>query len=331
MHTAEEFLALDRLTLGAQVEQGGKEMSTDQLLRRFEETFPVSQVCTVRRDAMLVAYAMLQPQSETCWFVTCFNVHPLYRTSSVLFELFSEFGSLVRRFGIAELKSNVYKTNQLSLSFHRRLGFRVTRENDQAVEMFTTVAEMAANPSIERTFRRLSLLSASPRSESVVTLEPRTRAHAEELFPVLSEARLYDFLDERPPHSVDALRERLARSESRKSPDGSEHWLNWVVRDATGQAAGYVQATVMATLETNVAYFIGSAHWGRGVAYAAVGQMLRLVEAEFGAKRFFVVVERENVRSIRLAARLGFLPASPEQPVERAISPTEILMERVLP
>jgi len=161
MHAVEEFLALDEITLEASVESDGKELSSEQLRQRFEEALVVSQVCTVRRDGRLVAYAMLQPQSNGCWFVTCFNTHPLYRTPPVLLELFSAFGALVQRFGIAELRSNVYKTNVLSLSFHKRLGFRVTRENDLAVEMFTTVAEMTANPSIERTFKRLRLLNAS--------------------------------------------------------------------------------------------------------------------------------------------------------------------------
>ena len=107
--------------------------------------------------------------------------------------------------------------------------------------------------------------------------------------------------------------------------------MNWVVRDQTGQAVGYVQATVEVNLETNVAYFIGSTHWGRGVAYEAVNQMLGLVAAEFGVKLFFVVAERENARSLRLAERLGFAPASSEQSARREISKTEILLEMVLP
>ena len=47
-------------------------------------------------------------------------------------------------------------------------------------------------------------------------LEPRTMAHAEELFPLLAEAALYEFIDEDQPESVDALRRKLARSEPRK-------------------------------------------------------------------------------------------------------------------
>jgi hypothetical protein len=160
MYDVAEFLALDGLTLEASVEADGEVLSAEQLRSRFEEALLVSQICTVRRDSKLVAYAMLHQQSETCWFVTCFNTHPSHRTAPVLLELFSEFDALVQRFGITELRTNVYKTNQLSLSFHKRLGFRITRENSLAVEMFTTVAEMAAARAIGRTFKRLRLPNA---------------------------------------------------------------------------------------------------------------------------------------------------------------------------
>lgn len=155
-------------------------------------------------------------------------------------------------------------------------------------------------------------------------------AHAEELFPVLAEPALYEFIDEEPPESIDALRHKLARSESRKSPDGSEHWLNWVVRDRTGRVAGYVQATVAANRETNVAYLIGSSFWGLGIATEAVAQMLHIVATEFGIKRFIVVAERANIKSIRLAERLGFAEVPPEA-AATAIAATDILMEKVLP
>lgn len=164
-----------------------------------------------------------------------------------------------------------------------------------------------------------------------VTLEPRTMAHAEELFPVLADAALYEFLDEDPPESVAALRLKLARSESRKSPDGSEHWLNWVVRDGSGRVAGYVQATVAANLETNVAYLTGSAFWGRGIATDAVAQMLRIVAAEFSVKRFVIVSERLNSKSVRLAERLGFTEVPTQQATDRVLAPTDILMQKVLP
>jgi uncharacterized protein YhfF/RimJ/RimL family protein N-acetyltransferase len=163
----------------------------------------------------------------------------------------------------------------------------------------------------------------------VVSLEPRTMAHAEALFPVLAEPALYHFIDEAPPTSVQALRDKLARSESRKSPDGTEHWLNWVVRDDTGQVAGYVQATVAANLDTHVAYAIGSAFWGQGLATEAVAQMLRLVAADHGVTRFFIMAERQNTRSVHVAMRLGFAEVAPEEAQRRHIAVTDVLLQKL--
>ena len=163
------------------------------------------------------------------------------------------------------------------------------------------------------------------------TLEPRTAAHAEAMFAVLADPALYEFVEETPPLSVEALRDRFARSESRQSPDGTEHWLNWVVRGASREVAGYVQATVEANLDTNVAYMFGKAHWGRGLATQAVARMLDVVAAEFGVTRFFIVAERANPRSIHVAERLGFAAAPAEVVVRKGIAATDVLMQKRLP
>ena len=162
-------------------------------------------------------------------------------------------------------------------------------------------------------------------------LEPRMAAHAEAVFAVLADPALYEFIDESPPVSVEALRDRFARSESRQSPDGTEHWLNWVVRGASREVAGYVQATVEANLDTNVAYMFGKAHWGQGLATRAVSSMLDAVASEFGVTRFFIVAERANPRSIRVAERLGFAAAPAEVVVRKGIAATDVLMQKRLP
>ncbi len=171
----------------------------------------------------------------------------------------------------------------------------------------------------------------TPRTTSpAITLEPRTAAHAEEVFAVLAEPALYEFIEEDPPVSVEALRQKFLRSESRRSPDGAEHWLNWVVRDASGRVAGYVQATIEASAETNIAYVFGSAFWGRGIASAAVEAMLRILVAEFKVTTLLVVAERRNARSIRLAERLGFTPAPPELRARREVSSGDVLLQRLI-
>jgi RimJ/RimL family protein N-acetyltransferase len=164
-----------------------------------------------------------------------------------------------------------------------------------------------------------------------VTLEPRTAAHAEELFAVLADPALYEFVEEDPPVSVEALRQRFLRSETRRSPDRLEQWLNWVVRDASGQVAGYVQATIEASAETNIAYVFGSAFWGRGIASTAVAAMLRILATEFDVKIFYVVAERANGRSIRLAERLGFSAAPPDVCMRRGVAPHDVMLQWLRP
>lgn len=163
MHSIDEFLELDRLTLEDEVGSDGEVVSEDWLRKRLEEALLTSQVCTVRRNDMLVAYAMLHPQTESRWFVTCFNTHPSYRTAPVLLDLFSAFSALVRRHGIMELRSNVYRTNCQSLAFHKKLGFRVTKENALAVELSSIVEDMISASSFARIFRKLQLLQPPQR------------------------------------------------------------------------------------------------------------------------------------------------------------------------
>ena len=70
---------------------------------------------------------------------------------------------------------------------------------------------------------------------AALTLEPLTVRHADEMFAVLGDPAIYEYENE-PPASLDALRRRYAALESRRSPDGSEGWLNWVIRLPSGAA-----------------------------------------------------------------------------------------------
>lgn len=161
-----------------------------------------------------------------------------------------------------------------------------------------------------------------------VRIEWRLPEHAEALFAVLDDASLYEYVDiEYRPASVVALRALIERNASRKSPDGCEDWLNWIVRDADGELVGYVQATVRANGEANIAYTLGSAHWGRGLAVAAVEQMLALLEADYGVRTHSIVAERANARSVGLARRLRFQEVL-EPSTQHALSPSEILLQR---
>jgi RimJ/RimL family protein N-acetyltransferase len=141
-----------------------------------------------------------------------------------------------------------------------------------------------------------------------VVLEPLTAAHAREMSRVLSDPAIYEF-ENSPPPSESALTERYRRLESRRSPDGREQWLNWVVRLPTGEAAGYVQATVPEASNprlAQVAYELSSAHWRQGIGYAAVSAMMRELQEHQAVACFVAVLKMVNHRSIRLLTALGF-------------------------
>ncbi len=159
-------------------------------------------------------------------------------------------------------------------------------------------------------------------------LEPQLAAHAQELFAVLVDPALYEYEGE-PPASVEALRRRLARLESRRSGDGATRWLNWVLRLRSSSALiGYVQASVTADGAAAIAYVLGSAHWGRGLASEAVRAMCAELAAIDRVRAWTAVLKRRNLRSLRLLERLGFALASPARHAALAIDADELLMER---
>ena len=164
-----------------------------------------------------------------------------------------------------------------------------------------------------------------------LTLEPQVAAHAPELFRVLIETGVHDFLDDAPPPSPLALRERLARLETRGSADGREQWLNWVIRLATGEVAGFVQATVPQVRPAWIAFVLGSSHWGRGIAHRASLAMMAELHLAYGVTHLLASAERKNARSTSLLQRLGFAPASPALHLEYRMTSSEVLMERMLP
>jgi len=163
-----------------------------------------------------------------------------------------------------------------------------------------------------------------------LVLEPLTVAHAEAMFEVLADAEIHRYLDHPPPPSVEHLRKVYARLETRSSPDGSQVWLNWVIRLPGHAPLGYVQATVVVAGTAWVAYALSSKHWGRGYGYAATGAMLEHLATEYGVARYLATVEAENRRSIRLLERLAFHAATPLESDAHSLSETERLFVRHL-
>ena len=166
-------------------------------------------------------------------------------------------------------------------------------------------------------------------------LEPLVAAHADELFPLLSDVALYRYLDYGPPASAEYLAGVYAQLAERRSPDGSEIWLNWLVRQEAGQAIGYIQATVYPAGKPSagmayVAYVLSPSYWGQGYATEAMQPMLAYLEQHYAVSQFLAVAEAENERSLALLRRLGFTPAEAGSLPVDPITPSERLYVRSL-
>ena len=138
-------------------------------------------------------------------------------------------------------------------------------------------------------------------------LEPLVEGHAVEVFAALSDPQIYRFIPEKPPLSTAALRQRYRVLQRGTSADGSQLWLNWVIRIVSSdRCVGYVQATVHADRTADFAYVLASAFWGRGIAMEACVAAIDFLETELAVRSLYATVSAENHRSVRLLARLGF-------------------------
>ena len=158
-------------------------------------------------------------------------------------------------------------------------------------------------------------------------LVPQTAAHAEAMFVVLSDPAIYEHENE-PPPSLEWLRARFKRLESRRSPDGEEQWLKWVIRLPTSELIGYVQATVWSDGRAAIAHALSSKYWGRGLACLALQAMISELVEHYQVRSLSAVLKRQNLRSLRLPERLGFSLASPEEHRSQPVETAEMRMRR---
>jgi [ribosomal protein S5]-alanine N-acetyltransferase len=158
-------------------------------------------------------------------------------------------------------------------------------------------------------------------------LEAQVAAHAPEMFEVLSDPAIYEFEGE-PPPSIERLAEGFRRKESRVSPDGTEQWLNWVVRLPGGPLTGYVQATVLPTGASYIGYEFSSRYWRQGLASAAVSAVLDELASTYQVHTFVAVLKTVNYRSMGLLRKLGFVPCSAQRAAEFAPEADESVLLR---
>ncbi len=152
-----------------------------------------------------------------------------------------------------------------------------------------------------------------------VVLEPLRIGHAEEMAPLLNDSALHTFIGG-SPEGLEQLTERYARQVTGRSADGSEQWLNWIVRRAdTGQAVGTVQATIAPSISVSasigsadrraaqLAWVIARPHQHRGYAREAAQLMARWLRTN-GVDVLVALIHPDHQASAGVARDLGLAP-----------------------
>jgi RimJ/RimL family protein N-acetyltransferase len=148
------------------------------------------------------------------------------------------------------------------------------------------------------------------RTTNRLTLEPLEPTHAEALFEGLQDERLYKWIEERPPESIEALRHRYERLQTRRSADGQETWLNWAIRLGTSEEyIGYVQATIRQH-DALLAYVLFADAWGKGLGQEAVHAMMNELIEFYDVSTINAIADERNRRSVNLLLSLGFRKCS---------------------
>ncbi|MGK5737775.1 GNAT family N-acetyltransferase [Micromonospora sp. URMC 103] len=140
-----------------------------------------------------------------------------------------------------------------------------------------------------------------------LVLEPLRVEHADEMAPLLRDERLHEYIGGEPA-TLEQLRSRYARQATGRSPDGTEGWLNWIVRHReTGEAVGTVQATVRLDGDRSVAelaWVVVAPEQGRGYAAEAAAGMVGWLDRQ-GIQALIAHVHPDHRASARVAERLG--------------------------
>jgi RimJ/RimL family protein N-acetyltransferase len=140
-------------------------------------------------------------------------------------------------------------------------------------------------------------------------IEPLLAENAVELFAVLDDPALHEFIGG-SPLSLQELTARYERLATRRSPDATQVWANWLVREqATGLAVGTLQATLPSdgpeSGEAELAWVIGRPWQGRGFAAEAV---ISLVGKLHDGWEVVAHIHPDHIASQRVARAAGLGP-----------------------
>jgi RimJ/RimL family protein N-acetyltransferase len=136
-------------------------------------------------------------------------------------------------------------------------------------------------------------------------LEPIDEEHAQAMWELFGDPKLHDFVPYEPL-TLEKQRERCGRWANRRSPDGSELWLNWAGRDrASGKVVAHFQFGVKSDGLASVGYLVSREFQGKGIATEGLQSVFSYISEKLGVREVKAWTDTRNKASHQLAKKLG--------------------------
>ncbi|WP_150468554.1 GNAT family N-acetyltransferase [Francisella sp. SYW-9] len=159
------------------------------------------------------------------------------------------------------------------------------------------------------------MTNKTPLLTSRFKLEPLKQEHADKMFNLLQNKEIYNYIDDTPPSSLDKLEIKYKQREKQISPDNKYIWLNWVIKcKKSSEYIGYIQATIPILEKTTaiLGYVIFPAYWRKGIATETVSCIITELFKTYKVIEIKAFIDQNNIASIALIKRLGFIKDSEE-------------------
>lgn len=144
-------------------------------------------------------------------------------------------------------------------------------------------------------------------STSRLVLEPITEKHAKELVEFFSDNELHHFVPFEPP-TLEQQTKRCIQWAKRRSPDGTEIWLNWAARDnQSGKIAAHIQAGVKEDGIASIGYVVGRKFQRIGIATECLEALFKYLRDSLCVHEVRVWSDTRNEASHRLAKKMGMI------------------------
>ncbi|MCH7314083.1 GNAT family N-acetyltransferase [Acinetobacter sp. ANC 3882] len=143
-----EYLELTLMTLQTLSDQAAKPIDQTAYLASLMTAANQGYLFEYRNNQQLLGYFTVENMENQKWFVPILVIHPNHRTKSVFTALLEQFIQFIEARQVLTLVSHALKNNVLSVNFHKRLGFKIIRENQAAFEF-----QLDINAATKQTWR----------------------------------------------------------------------------------------------------------------------------------------------------------------------------------